>query len=148
ERPDGRRDAVFELVRLADEETVRLLAEQLAQVASARTGRQLNSGEHELALVACEALGRMGIRAGAIEALGALIEAESCKDEKSEQRAVEAAIGLCRLGGAEADRRVFAARDRFGRNGSVWLRVRPFVALTGVQEGGVAETAWELLQRA
>jgi tetratricopeptide (TPR) repeat protein/serine/threonine protein kinase len=80
-----------------------------------------------LAKLCAEALGRIGIADGAVAALGRYVFAE-----EDEVRAAPAALALCLLGGAEAERLVVAARDRFGTNGSFWARVAPFHARTGV----------------
>ncbi len=81
---------------------------------------RIGEGGRRLALLCCEALGRLGIREGAVAALGRLL------GEWSEEAAIApAGIALCQLGGAEAQELVLIARDRWSENGPFWRRVEP-----------------------
>ncbi len=95
------------------------------------------------ARVCCEALGRIGIRAGALRPLGRYVLTEA-----DPLRAVPAGIALCLLGGEDAERILLAARWRFGRSGTFWRQVSRWLDRTGVDTGLEEETAVGYLERA
>jgi len=113
-------DAVFRLVRYAEPQTVALLCEALqAATASLRAGQRLDAGEVTSAELACRALGRIGLREGAVGALVAYMEAE-----RDELRAAWAGVALIRLGDEGGVDRAFAARRRWGANGNFAARLQ------------------------
>ncbi|RMG14478.1 MAG: serine/threonine-protein kinase, partial [Planctomycetota bacterium] len=71
--------------------------------------RALGPGGVDLARVACEALGRLGLREGAVDAL-----ARYLRVEHDPTRALRAAMALRRLGGERAEACVQTALRRFG----------------------------------
>ncbi len=77
-------------------------------------------GETRLALarLCCQALGRIGIREGAVPALGRYFAADS-----DDARAVEAALALNRLGGPEAEKILGDADRRFGYSSTLRRRI-------------------------
>ncbi|MBI3724344.1 tetratricopeptide repeat protein, partial [bacterium] len=82
----------------------------------------------DLALVACQALGRIALAGDAVTALGRYLAAE-----EDEGRAADAAEALLRIARERKDTRatalVEAARDRrFGWNSLFWTRTRRFYA--------------------
>jgi tetratricopeptide (TPR) repeat protein len=98
-------------------------------VLAAAEERRLGPGGVSLARLSCEALGRIGIREGALEALGRYLAAED-----DELRAIPCGVALLRLGGerAEAILRSEGAL-RFAAGGSFARRVSP-QASTGAAE--------------
>ncbi len=130
EEMEGYQEGLFTLVRLSEEQTVTLLAGALGELTSKiQGGESLDAVSVRFLKFVCEALGRIGIREGAVPALGAYLDAESTHEEV---RAVEAGIALCRLGGPEASRRVLAARERFGWESQFWHQLKPFTHLLEV----------------
>jgi tetratricopeptide (TPR) repeat protein/predicted Ser/Thr protein kinase len=80
------------------------------------TGRLGTAGGRQelvVARAAIEALGWIGVREGAVSAIGDYLGVES-----NGARAVPAGLALCRLGGKEAQEIVLASRKRFGVNSS------------------------------
>ena len=139
-RPDGFEDAFLSLLGYRDAATVRILSGALDQVAAKLP--DLDPGEAVLAKLVCNALGRIGIKDGAVDALGRYILAET-----DQLRAAAAAQALCRLGGEEAERLVIQARERFGTGGSFWGQVRPLLDRTGVETKLGAGTSRDYFER-
>ncbi len=81
-----------------------------------------------LARLCCEALGRMGTRAEAVDALGRYLFAE-----ESPTRAVFPAVALCLLGGPVGIQLVVEATERFGNAETFWLQLAPFIPRVGVE---------------
>ncbi|MBI3726010.1 protein kinase [bacterium] len=125
ERPSGREDAVFALVRLAEPKTVALLASALDGLTKElEAKRTLDKGKALVARIACEALGRIGIRERAVDALGRFLAAET-----DELRAIDAGIALLRLGGGAAQGHVVRSGRRIVRAGGheFWRQMMPFL---------------------
>ncbi len=115
-------------------------ARALLGAAQTREGGQSNL---LLARLCCEALGRIGIRDGAVEALGRYL-----RSEQDERRALAAGIALCQLGGRRAEEIVFAARTRFGVDGTFASRITRFLVALGGVEPVASETAPAYAERA
>ncbi len=106
--------------------------------------RRVGGRELFLAKLCCDALGRLGIRETAVDALGRFAMVAS-----DEAVAVPAGIALCLLGGETAQRHViFILQNRFEPNGTFSSQIRRFVprldggAPTGSPEAGaVADDA-------
>ncbi|MBI3723530.1 tetratricopeptide repeat protein [bacterium] len=124
DRPDGFDDALFVLVGLREAQTVKLLAAELDRLA--RKLPKLADNEERSLRLLCLGLGRIGIREGAVPALGAYLD-----NETNERRAIEAGIALCRLGGDAASAHVVRARQRFGVSGAFWTQVSRFARKLG-----------------
>jgi tetratricopeptide (TPR) repeat protein len=84
---------------------------RLLDIVASQQGQTLGAGKLLVARLACEGLGRLGIRERAVTALGRYSRSES-----DGQRAVHAALALCALGGNEALQYVLSARGRLGYN--------------------------------
>ncbi len=104
-------------------------APSLSELLAAAQDREVGAPLLQLARLAAEALGRLGIREGAIAPLVRHVHAEH-----DQLRAVTAGISLCLLGGEEAERAVLLAGRRFGLNGIFWSQVGPFIGRTAVEE--------------
>jgi tetratricopeptide (TPR) repeat protein/predicted Ser/Thr protein kinase len=106
--------------------------------------KRLHPGRRRLARLACEALGRLGRREGAVEALSRYLGA--VEDEVAAAYAGEA---LARLGGPEAERVLTTAYERFDHSGIFWQRVQPVLgsAAKPSRTGGYRRQGYELAQR-
>ncbi|MBI3723448.1 tetratricopeptide repeat protein [bacterium] len=142
EREGGFEDALIALASFREDQTVLLLSSALDELRAKLP--KLDQGEDVLAKLACEALGRLGIRARAVDALGRFLDAET-----DQLRAARAGQALCRLGGEEAARHVLKAQDRLGYHEAYSHQVQPFLQLLGhAVAGGDLKTAAEYQERA
>ncbi len=109
-----------------------------------RQAESLGRSRVETARLIVDALGRIGIRAGAIEPLGRYLFAEG-----DEVRAAPAGVALCRLGGARAESLVVRARrTHLSLNGPYWARVSRHIEKTDVETALESEDAESYHRRA
>jgi len=106
------------------------------RLAAAAQREAVGAGSLAAARLACDALGRIGVREGAVAPLGRHLFAE-----RDENRALRAAEALCRLGGSRARALVDRARARFGVNSTFGRRAER--ALAASRGGGEDELALE-----
>ncbi len=92
----------------------------IAEAQSKRLRRELG-----MARLCCRALGRIGVRRTAVEALGRYLRAE-----RDPVRAADAAIALLLIGGKKARRHLAAAKERFGED-ELAARLEEFLERTG-----------------
>ncbi|MBI3723220.1 protein kinase, partial [bacterium] len=136
--------------RRIEDRQIRLVKEQdgarfqdVRRLVAQEQERRLGPEGLALAKLACEALGRIGIRETAVEALGRYLTAES-----DELRAAGAGEALLRLSGPRAVTYVLRARRRFGGSGIFSWRTRLLLQEKNIELGGSPTTAGELLDRA
>ncbi|MBI3724211.1 tetratricopeptide repeat protein, partial [bacterium] len=126
EQAEDHDEALHRLLGLAEPQTVSLLVKALDEVTTALLAqrgrppaeRMLSPGLASLAKLSCEALGWIGGRSGAVDALARHLEAED-----DQVRAAIAGVALCRLGGEAAEVALVRAKARFGVNGAFWGQV-------------------------
>src|SRR5207249_2664552 len=98
--------------------------------------RELGADRHLLlARLACDVLGQLGIRDGAIAPLGRYLFAEG-----DQNRAALAGIALALLGGAEAERLVVSGIGRYGNGGPYWIQVSRVLARAPKEPELLADT--------
>jgi tetratricopeptide (TPR) repeat protein/predicted Ser/Thr protein kinase len=131
-------EAKKQILEHRDPETVAILVGELDLLTETidRTGN-LPEGQESYLKLLCETLGLLGIRDGAVDALGQYLDAEQKNDQL---RAVPAGEALCFLGGVEADRILVKAYRKFGPEGSFWSRVGLIYGRTGVKPELIEET--------
>jgi serine/threonine protein kinase/Flp pilus assembly protein TadD len=105
----------------------------------ARVGR----GPLQAARLASEALGRIGIADGAVDALSRYLQAE-----QDELRAVPPAVALCLLGRPSSEAVIVAGRRRFSSNGLYWKEISRFLARLHASSGAEPTTVADYILRA
>ena len=113
--------------RLYQRETWRVDAEKntgllINTIVASHQTERLDSGSWSLAKLCSEALGRIGVRERAVEALSRYLHAE-CE----EKRSVVAAVALLRLGGEESQRVVRQIMQTYRGNGAALRRLTRLV---------------------
>jgi tetratricopeptide (TPR) repeat protein len=127
-----------ELMKYREPVTVEVLVKELDTVTETlKKSGKLNAGQTEYLHFLCDTLGLLGIREGAVEALGRYLEAER---KGVQERAIPTGEALCFLGGHEADRLLLKAKERFGADGIFWRYIKRVYNLTGVEPKLGAET--------
>jgi tetratricopeptide (TPR) repeat protein/predicted Ser/Thr protein kinase len=117
-------------------------ARPVMRILADRQGASAGANALEVARLACEALGRIGIADGSVEPLGRYL-----REEQDEVRAAAAAGALCRLGGRRAAALVHAALGRFAVAGPFRERVLPHFRRLEALADVEASTPDELLER-
>jgi tetratricopeptide (TPR) repeat protein len=131
-------EAHKELMKYRGPTTVEVLVKELDTVTETlKKSRDLDPGQTQYLEFLCETLGLLGIREGAVAALGRYLEAEQVGRQ---DYAIPAGEALCFLGGEEADDLLLKAKERFGADAIFWRYVKRIFSRTGVEPKLEAET--------
>jgi tetratricopeptide (TPR) repeat protein len=136
EPPPAVRDARRRLERRRGRErSQEVVVPSYRAILVADQGRLLATGHAALARLACQALGRLGIREGATGPLARYLRAQN-----DQLLAADAGIALCQLGGREAVDVLVATCERMGVTSAFSKRIMPRLrAVEGARSGREAE---------
>jgi tetratricopeptide (TPR) repeat protein len=112
-------------------------------IVGAAQERRVGRGRLLAARLASEALGRIGIADGAIDALSRYLQAE-----EDELRATAPAVALCLLGRPSAEAVIVGGRRRFSSSGLYWKEISRFLSRLRPAEAAEPTTAPAYVQRA
>ena len=116
----------------------------LRVLAAGAEARRVGPAHLQLARLASEALGRIGIQDGAADSLERYLAVE-----QDELRAVPVALALCRLARPSSEHVLTLARDRLGTvNGIFWSQVAPDTKHFGAEDETDLTSAEAFLERA